>query len=698
MKRNYSKRRKSNRVEISPSQKQESNTLLEKVKKFSLTEDMTNTSQSGKDFKSNESNETATHTTKSNPTKTEKTNYKKPIIKHKVLFTISLIFIFFFTAGILIFAPYLTAAYNSYTNGFDTSRIDIDSVPRIYDKDGNLVLLMYGYHDEKSNNVVPTYTSVYTDLSELPKYVGDAFISIEDESFYSNTGISLPRLLYATFNYMVKGDSNFGGSTITQQLVKVATGDDAHSPSRKAREIGSALYLTNHWSKEKILASYLNLVYYGSGAYGIYEASFTYFDTEPKNLNMAQAAVLAALPNSPESLNPYKSEESKERLLNRQKLVLEKMLELGFITQEEHDEALKFNIEFKNGSSKIPKNDPAVSQYLKLALTQSVDLIETKYGFDQDKAEDFIFSNKASLYLNMDTQLQKKVYDSAVSIYSDYDKFEVGSVMTTKSGEVLAIVASRTGSEVDHAYKMTRQTGSAIKPVSVYSPAYDMGLIEPTSYVYDGPVSVKSSSGVWHVHNADRSYHGGMTINNAVAYSYNTIAVITLEKVGLTNSLNYVRSFGITTVDEHDLYYPALGIGGFTYGVSPYELTQAYNVFNNDGVYRNITTIKKIVIDGTVLVPERNEHQVISKSANDKMKVSLHAVADYGTGRTAVPSLGLNAYLKTGTTDGRKDIWTCGFTDDVTSCIWGGYDTPKTTPVGNLNKLWKQSIESYYVR
>ena len=209
---------------------------------------------------------------------------------------IGCIFLILIVGIILFFVPYLTMAFNSYQNGFDTTRINIESVPHIYDKDGNLISVMYGYYDSEKENFVPTYSSVYTEITTLPKHVGNAFTAIEDETFYENSGISVNRLLYATYNYLTKGDSSFGGSTITQQLVKVSTGDDAHSPSRKAREIGSALYLTDHWSKDKILASYINLVYYGNGAYGIYEASITYFDTEPQNLNIAQAATLAAIP------------------------------------------------------------------------------------------------------------------------------------------------------------------------------------------------------------------------------------------------------------------------------------------------------------------------------------------------------------------------------------------------------------------
>ena len=610
---------------------------------------------------------------------------------------IGCIFLILIVGIVLFFVPYLTMAFNSYQNGFDTTRINIESVPHIYDKDGNLISVMYGYYDSEKENFVPTYSSVYTEITTLPKHVGNAFTAIEDETFYENSGISVNRLLYATYNYLTKGDSSFGGSTITQQLVKVSTGDDAHSPSRKAREIGSALYLTDNWSKDKILASYINLVYYGNGAYGIYEASITYFDTEPQNLNIAQAATLAAIPNSPEYLNPYTSEASKTRLMNRQKLVLKKMLELSLITEEEYTEAKNFNVEFSNGSQKIIKNNPAISPYLNIAFSEAIDIVKENCNCNNEEAMKSILTGKTKIYLNIDTNLQNKAYELATTNYAEYPDFELGGVMTSKSGEVLAIISSRTNSQVDHAYTMTRQTGSSIKPISVYSPAYDLGIIEPNTYLNDSPVSIKSSSGVWKVSNADNKFRGKLTANNAIAYSLNTTAVTTLEKVTLNKSLEYVKSFGITSIDNNDLYYPALALGGLTYGVSPYEMAQAYNVFNNDGTFRSISTINKIEINGKTITKNKNEHQVISKEANDKMKTSLKCVADYGTGRKASLSF-KTTYLKTGTTNDVKDVWTCGFTDDVTLCMWGGYDIPKSVPFYNVNTVWKQLMEAYYLR
>lgn len=691
MKKNYGKRRKSYNGAAHATAKKSVDkkmTIKEKVDHFMYTEDYL----ASRDFKVNKQDintDNLKSTSKILPASKKSTG----ISVLKIIFLLILAII---VCLAIFFVPYISKAFKSYEKGFDTARIDVESVPHIYDKSGKLVNIMYGYYDSGEENFVPTYSSVYTNINSLPKYVGDAFTAIEDETFYDNSGISINRLLYATFNYLVKGDSSFGGSTITQQLVKVSTGDDAHSPSRKAREIGSALYLTDNWSKAKILGSYINLVYYGNGAYGIYEASMTYFNTEPQNLNIAQAAILASIPNSPDSLNPYSSDSSKTRLMNRQKLVLKKMLELNLITDKEYSEALTFNIEFSNGSSRITKNNPAIKPYLDIAFSQAIDIVKENYNCSNSEAIDILLNGKTKVYLNLDLNLQNKAYEIAKSSFPNYPDIELGGVLTNKSGEVLAVISSRKDSQLNHAYNITRQTGSAIKPLSVYGPAYDMGILTPTSYVDDVPISVTTSSGTWNVTNASNTFRGRMTANEAIAYSLNTVAVTTLERVGIANSYEYLKSFGITSIDsKNDMYYPALALGGLTNGISPYEMTQAYNALSNDGLYRNISTINHIEIDGKTITKKTNEHQVISSDAAIKIKTSLNCVARYGTGRSANLS-NTTTYLKTGTTNDVKDVWTCGFTDDATLCIWGGYDTPAKLPVYNVNTVWKELMQYYY--
>lgn len=593
--------------------------------------------------------------------------------------------------------PYIKKATESYENGLNTTRIDVARVPHIYDRNGKLICVMYGYYDNGEESFAPTYSSVYTPINEMPDYVSNAFTAIEDETFYGNSGISLNRLLYATFNYVVKGDSSFGGSTITQQLVKVATDEKEHSASRKAQEIGSAMYLTDHWSKEKILGGYINLVYYGNGAYGIHEASLTYFNIEPKDLNIAQSAILAALPNSPDGLNPYGSDAKKEKLLNRQRLVLNKMLELNLISKEQYDEAVAFNIEFSNGSNRIIKNDPAISQYLKVAFKEIKEIVKEQYSCSDTEAIDIILNGGANITLNLDIDFQRKAVEVAKECYKEYEGLELGGVITTKSGEVITIITTSNNSQIDHAYSMVRQTGSAIKPITVYGPAFDIGLVTPYSQVVDSQVTVTTpDKKVWNVLNSYRYYKGQISIQDAVAFSTNTIAVDTLKDVTITRAFEYAKSFGITSLTDDDLYYPCLALGGFTHGVSPFELTQAYNVLSNDGVFRTISTVKSIKIGEKVFSKNRNEHQVISANASNMIKQCMKAVGDYGTGKVAKLN-SIPCYIKTGTSSNNYDVWNCGFTNDLTFCLWNGYDMNEEIENYQLVKTtWKAIMESYY--
>ena len=237
-----------------------------------------------------------------------------------------------------------------------------------------------------------------------------------------------------------------------------------------------------------------------------YEASMTYFNTEPKNLNIAQAAILASIPNSPDNLNPYGSDSAKTRLINRQKLVLKKMLELGLINENEYTDAINFNIEFSNGSASLNKNSSVISPYLNVAFSQAIDVVKEDCNCNNTEAIDKLLNGKTSIYLNLDVNLQNQAYVIAKSTYSDYPEIEVGGVLTNKSGEVLAMISSRRDSQLNHAYNIQRQTGSSIKPLSVYGPAYDMGILKPTSYVYDVPVSVKTSTSTWNVTNASNTF------------------------------------------------------------------------------------------------------------------------------------------------------------------------------------------------
>ena len=567
-----------------------------------------------------------------------------------------------------------------YKEGVDISDIKLNSISHIYDGKGKEISVIYNKE-----------TRVYTKISNLPKYVYNSFVAIEDKRFYEHSGFDMRRFTGAVINYLFNQNlvNHGGASTITQQLVKNITGDDEETPKRKMREIARARYLENNMSKEEILENYINFIYFGQGAYGIDAASLVFFGKKASGLTVAESAVIAAMPYSPEGNNPYSGDSAKKRLLDRQKIVLKEMSDQGYISKSEYDKALKQTIVFKTNT------DTAVNQYIRLAIKEAKEmLISSGLRDDEVEIEKSILSGNIQIYTNLNVDYQNKLYQTMKSYFSD--NIEASFVITTKEGKVISAISSRTNSQYDRVKTMTRQPGSTIKPLAVYSPAFDLGILTPNSIVNDSEVVIKSGNKTWSPKNWYSGYVGDCTVYNAIGQSINTIAVKTLQLVGISKSINYLKKFGITSLSKEDAVYP-LAIGGITNGVSPFEMARAYNVFNNDGIYKNISFIDKIIVDGKTLRVDEDEHKVISTKANDMIDSCLRYVAVSGSGRKAnIP--GLNVRVKTGTTDDTKDYWLCGYNDDITAALWVGYDTPKRINFtsSEVTTLWGKLVSNYY--
>lgn len=278
----------------------------------------------------------------------------------------------------------------------------------IYDKDGNQIGYLYG-----------TENRVEIEYKDLPKNLVNAIISIEDERFFEHHGVDIKRTSAAVLNYLSnKKDSSFGGSSITQQLVKNLTDDDETSVTRKIREWYRAFLLETKYSKEDILKIYTNTIYLGENAYGVQVASKVYFDKPVTDLNLAESAILAAAIQSPEATNPYTSEKSKERLLNRQKVVLNKMLELGKITTEEYNEALNTQVTFKK-SSDINQTQ---TYFVDAAIEDVAKNIAKKQNITFEQAKKDIYTKGYKIYSTLDPSIQQVIdntYSNTSIFYTD---------------------------------------------------------------------------------------------------------------------------------------------------------------------------------------------------------------------------------------------------------------------------------------
>ncbi len=568
----------------------------------------------------------------------------------------------------------------TYKKGVDISNIELNAIPHIYDSKGNEISVIYDNE-----------TRVYTKLSEVPKYVYTSFIAIEDKRFYEHHGFDVKRFSGAVINYVFNKNlvGRGGGSTITQQLARNITEDNEDTPKRKMREIARAIYLEKNMSKDEILENYINYIYFGQGAYGINAASLVFFGKTPSKLSVAESAAIAAMAYSPEGNNPYSSDDSKKRLLDRQKLVLKEMKEQGYISKSEYDEALKQDIVFKT------IKDTAVNQYVRIAIKEAKEmLISSGLRKDEAEIEKSILNGNIQIYTNLNVDYQNELYKIMKSYFKD--DIESSFIITTKDGKIISAISSRTNSQYDRIKIMTRQPGSTMKPIAVYAPAFDMGILTPNSIVTDSKVVIKSGNNTWSPSNWYEGYRGEFRVYDAIGQSINTIAVKTLDLVGISKSMTYLKNFGITSLTKQDAVYP-LAIGGITNGISPFEMVRAYNVFNNEGMFRNISFIDKIIVDGKTIKISQDKYKVISEDANDMIDDTLRYVVTNGTASKANIS-GLEVRAKTGTTDDKKDFWLCGYTDDVTATLWVGYDKPKSMNFssGEVATLWSKLVSKYY--
>ncbi len=539
----------------------------------------------------------------------------------------------------------------------------------IYDKDSNQI----GAFFDSENRVMVNY-------EDLPKPVVDAIVSIEDERFFSHNGIDIKRTLGAIVTYVInRGDSNFGGSTITQQLVKNIKDDKESSWQRKIREWYRALMIEKMMSKEKIFEAYVNTIYFGDGAYGIEVASENYFGKSVKDLNVAEAAIIAAKIQSPESTNPYKSEEAKKKLLDRQKIVLNQMLKLKKIDQQQYDEALKYEVAFKKEEVQA---DSSVQTYFVDAIYEQVldDLMEAK-GINKGLATKMLLTGGLKIYTTQDSSVQKAIddaYNDSKTFANDFQGAMV--VIENSTGNVVGLTGGageKTGARVLNRALVKRQPGSTMKPFGAYGPAMEQGLLSPGSGLDDSPLTI----GNWSPKNYYNGFNGYVTVRNAINKSMNLPAVRANRLVDINYAFNFAKNAGLKSLVEADKNSASLALGGLTDGVTPLELASAYATIANGGIYIEPKLYTKVVDnDGNEVLSTKTEAKRVMADSTAYMLTScLQSVISSanGTAYGYIKTPGIDVAGKTGNTNDDKDRWFAGFTPYYSIAGWEGYDKPK---------------------
>ena len=555
---------------------------------------------------------------------------------------------------------------------------------------------------DTEENVIATLGAeqkkVTVEYEDIPKNLVNAYISIEDERYYSHFGIDIKRTGGAILSYVTHfGNSSYGGSTITQQLVKNITGDTSDSVTRKVKEWWKAFLLEMYYTKDEIMEMYLNVIYVGPNVYGVQTGAKYYFDKDVSELSLAECAYLAGINNSPNSYNPfYEDADNSELIENRTLTVLQKMLELGYINQEEYDDAeeeVKDGLDFDNGE--IETENPIYSYHTDALISDVIEDLAEEKNISETFAQNYLYLAGLTIHSTQDSDMQKEVEEEFLKRQyrlksSDGESTAQAAmvIMDHKTGKVLACVGGLGEKEyfrgLNRATQSQRQTGSAIKPLAVLVPGIDRKIFT-ASTIYDD--SKKTFENDYSPGNNDGGYLGEITVRRALESSQNIPFVEMMEDITPSRAISYLENIGITSLTEEDESL-GLALGGLQVGITPLEMAAAYSTIANDGeyiepiFYTSITNSEGKV----VLEPEQETRNVFSLQVAYIVKELLTQPVEgtYGTA-TYCDIPGIEVAAKTGTTDENYDKWLCGFTPYYTAVTWFGFDQNETISYNNQN-------------
>ncbi len=563
---------------------------------------------------------------------------------------------------------------------------------------------------------------LWVPYDEIPKTLIDAYVAIEDQRFWEHNGVDTKRTLSAVYNFFVPSGSSFGGSTLTQQLIKNVTGENESTIQRKVQEIFRALDVEKKYDKTEIMEMYLNTIYLSQNSYGVRAAAETYFGKSLDELTLNECAAIASIGKSPIKYDPMLNPQFN---LERRNLVLREMLRQGMITQAEFDEAYDAPLDFgREGDGEY--SEKVHSYYVDAVIDDVIaDLMET-YGYDETTASIKLYSGGLQVVTCMDPAIQnilETVYTDE-SYWPQTTGLQAQSamcIMDPTTGDLLALVGGRgekkTARGLNRATHSRRQCGSSVKPISVYAYALETGL-----YNYAGPCNdvqeyyIEATESMW-PNNFNRVCIGHTSLAYAIQRSMNTVAVNTCESLGIKNVYNNMLKYGFTTLVENhisangthfsDAALSPLSLGSFTFGVTVREMTQAYACLANEGVTSEARTYS-VVRDamGNILLDNTNRNQDVMYSEETAYMITrlIQNVIESptGTGHRYIDFHrdfdGLEIVGKTGTTNDDKDLYFCGYTPDLVAACWYGYDNNKTITTGGgaAATLWNNTFRMIY--
>ncbi len=559
-----------------------------------------------------------------------------------------------------------------------------------YDSDGNAIEL-------EEERIHGSENRIWVSINEMPEYLKDAFIAIEDHRFRDHSGVDWYRTAGAVKNFFLPSESTFGGSTITQQLIKNLTMEDEVTIQRKVQEIFRALYLEEKLSKDEILEMYLNTIYLSQGCSGVKTAAYTYFGKEVSELSLVECAALASITKFPTKFDPVQNPDNNT---DRRNTVLKTMLEYGLITESEFNDAFDKELVLNLQEEQTNNSNSVSSYYVDAAIEDVItDLMEAK-GVGREIASNMLFSGGLNIYLCVDPKVQSIMEEC----YLDEETFPPVDqqyvikpqssmvVCDPDTGNILGIVGGRgqktLSRGLNYATQTRRSPGSSIKPLAVYGPAIELGLITEGTIVDDIPYSFINGND-WPKNNS-KTYGGLTNIFEAVRMSLNTTSMRVLEMVGIERSYEFTQKAGLYNLEESyinsagyemtDLDMAPLAMGATTVGLTVREMASAYTTFTNDGIHNKSRTYTLVTdASGNIVLENKPESTVVfSKSTVTLVTHLLQGVANDKAMdlRKYVPTAG-----KTGTSNDDYDKWFCGYTPYYVAAVWYGFEDPKTLPL-----------------
>jgi len=584
----------------------------------------------------------------------------------KVIFCLFLVFVF---AGLGVLGGYFIASLYSLPHIEQLEEYHPSTITRIYSEDGMVLAEFF----RERREVIP--------LSQIPLHLQQAFIAIEDERFYQHGAVDLKRIIGMLWANLKAGKIVQGGSTITQQLARSLFLTPEKTVIRKIKEIVLAIQLERRYSKKEILKMYLNQIYFGQGVYGVGEATSFYLGKNISDLSLAEAAFLAAIPRSPAYYSPFYRPEHTHQ---RKKIILRKMYELGFIKNEEWEQAKGELIEITIDKEKRGKGNIYAAPYFVEFVRQK---IEQRYGYEE------LWRGGLRVYTSLDIKAQKAAEEALIDYLKRNNYQGALLAMDPHTGYVKALIGGKDfgESQFNRAVQAYRQTGSAFK-IFTYTAAIDSKKFTPVSSFYDAPIAfkkkgteektgqIKETKKLWSPKNYEGYFWGKVFLWEMLAHSINVSSVRLLEKLGVEKVIDYARLLGIQSKLDPDL---TLTLG--TSSISLLEMVQGYATIANYGIKVKPIFIHRVE-DRNGRVLEENFPQgkiVLSPQTSYVMIDLLKKAVDFGTGRR-VRWMGFHRPCggKTGTvgwpgeenTDKTMDAWFIGFTPDLVAGVWIGKD------------------------